>query len=775
MNAFSKICFLLGCLLVLPFVQAQESILLRVEEAQLKGCNIQLINGIPNIGYLDQEGDEVVWEFDISESGLYSVEMDFSISKEEARGGLFEIKGGISSFRMDNVVTGDHWDSFIKKVEGKLYFPLGRNTFSVKALRNKGINIRSVRLIPVPKMCYPNKYGIIDGGIEKAQLSHLNVYQKDGGAFVSINWDYSDSGALWKIKIPEAGRYAIELSWANDDPRRTLEVRLNSQTVFCWKIERTGFWGQSGWASSKIIGELNLPAGESELSLYIADAEQAGNLDCRGIRLIPVKDFQAKEGELKRRPRLGMNLYELEFLWGKSAPRKDIHIERRGDHSDVDWDLYEGLAKQVESREWMVNGMHITAIFLKDVCIGLDFNRSTADMMDIASVVLPGVSWNYVKGEKMPQTIYSKDKNYKMQAWKEGWGDYFEIKASGLVRALRASELKKLSELRKRPCLGMTEEELTFIWGSPVGQEWPAGGIQRRGDRNDVDWLLYEQIKPQCSVRNWKLPNRGNLAVNAYFWKNICIGLDINVDNRILSPREIITLVQSFVPSVRFVDLPVKRGIPFTVYSSNYGGGYKLQNWVEGGWDYFEIKASGLIREMKEVHILKLKKSVRIISDILKTCDRLNNGILFGITWQDMDKLLGTSEMCTSWWCGKPSRIWKFPNSDISIVGSFWQDERGNGILHDITLVDEKRELNPEIALLLCKRLISPYQLENVSKDQLKSWFTVRSSDPEKRFIVEWYQDGSYGASLRISDDLPRQKQEEKKRKRDLNEIKDVL
>lgn len=757
------------------------SVMLLPDTANLIGSSSYGFKTICDLGFNDTK---VSWNIILKSKQRYKIVIEYSSAFGRNRR-EYRINNELNFLDFSLPSTGD-WNVFEKATLRSIFMPSGKSTLTLQNRNNEFLDVRSIKLIPedssisqsedpfqlpVPKICFPNKYGIIECCIEKAKLSHLDLFQRAEDFFMSANWSHDDSWAIWKVNLPEAGRYALELSWANDDPRRTLEVYLNSQMTFNWKIERTGFWGGSARASSKIIGELSLPAGESELKLYVPNAKDGGSLDCRGIRLIPVKDMLEKEGLLRKRPRLGMNLYELELLWGKSVPRKDTLIERRGDQSDTDWNLYDGIAKQTESRQWFINQMPITAVFFKNVCISLDINRSTKEMMDIASALIPNVSWNYVKGEKLPQTVYSKDKNYKLQAWKNEWGvDYFEIKASGLLQSLRADELNKLRQLRKRPRLGMTEEELIYLWGNPAGKEWPEGGIQRRGDKNDVDWFLYEQIKSQCSVRRWTLTEEGNLRIHAYFWENRCVGLDIHSNGRILAPTEILTLVQSFVPGVRFVDLPVKRGIPFTVYSSNYGNGYKLQNWGE----YVEIKASGLIKEMQLKRISQLKKSVKRISNILRTSDMLNDKTLFGITWPAMDRILGKSEMSGTWWCGKPTRGWKFPQSDIVLIGSFGRDERGE-VLYNITIVGDNQQLSPEVALSLAKELIAPYQLGNVSKEQMKSWFTLRSTDQDKRFILEWYHDGYSGASLRITDDLPRQKQEEKQKKKNLNEIKAVL
>lgn len=360
-----------------------------------------------------------------------------------------------------------------------------------------------------------------------------------------------------------------------------------------------------------------------------------------------------------------------------------------------------------------------------------------------------------------------------------------EIDAKALLGAIQKGDSEKgavkrtekqMAELRARPRLGMTLEELKALWGEGRLRDlkqYPCT-LEGRNSRNDRDYLVFTSIAPQCTAWQWMFREQQNLSITAIMWRGRCVGLDLRRNGGFTVP-EAIELAGEIVPGIAF-HLPsvTKDGI-CTLYSRNLEQGYKLQTW--GNKDYFELKSSLLIKKMKARRPVEQRASARALAAAMKEFSDKTQKPLVGLTLDEVKEVLGSGQELAERRWNERTWLWSDPNQDMILLGSF-RDGGKHMLLHHLMVMDREHELDIQAALAIGYAATLPYAWPALSPAQLKSGFSIKSRDGQQRFLLKWYRDARTGPTLHLVDDLVdrvARKKEAEKPKKALETIKNIL
>jgi alpha-L-fucosidase len=138
-----------------PIGQAADgTITLQASEADLHGTSIRYEKGDErdNIGYWDNKGDWVSWDFDLKTPGRYEVEIALACPDDQA-GSKFTVSVGKEKASGQVEATGD-WGNFTTRKIGVLNMPkAGKQTLAVRAnsmAKEAVMNLKSIKLTPAP-------------------------------------------------------------------------------------------------------------------------------------------------------------------------------------------------------------------------------------------------------------------------------------------------------------------------------------------------------------------------------------------------------------------------------------------------------------------------------------------------------------------------------------------------------------------------------------------------------------------------------------------------
>ncbi|MCC8149571.1 hypothetical protein [Akkermansia sp.] len=336
---------------------------------------------------------------------------------------------------------------------------------------------------------------------------------------------------------------------------------------------------------------------------------------------------------------------------------------------------------------------------------------------------------------------------------------------------------EQMAELRSRPRLGMTLEELKALWGEGQFRDLrrAPSTLDGKNSKNDRDYTVFSSIVPQCTAWQWLFPAPQNLSITAVMWNGRCVGLDLRRKGG-FTVAEAIELAGEIVPGISFALPSVKGSVSCTLYSRNFEQGYKLQNWADKG--YFELKSSLLVKKLQAQRLRDQQAAARTLAATLKESADREKRPLMGQTLQEVRKILGGMgrELQERWW-EERTWLWSYPSHDLGLLGSF-KNEEGKQYLHHLVVVDRMKQLNLNSALMVAYGATMPYGWSKLSPQQLKSWFNVKSRDGQQRFLMKWYKDARTGPSLHLVDDLAErmaQQRKQQKEDRKLDAIKNLL
>jgi putative heme-binding domain-containing protein len=101
-------------------------------------------------------------------------------------------------------------------------------------------------------------------------------------------WSSADDQAVWTLRVPSAGRYAVRLDWAcHDDSAGNSFVLEADEKSLTHKVAGTGDWDTYKQVE---IGLLTLRDGEQKIMMRSVGKIKGSLIDLRAIRLAPVKE-----------------------------------------------------------------------------------------------------------------------------------------------------------------------------------------------------------------------------------------------------------------------------------------------------------------------------------------------------------------------------------------------------------------------------------------------------------------------------------------------------
>lgn len=164
-------------------------------------------------------------------------------------------------------------------------------------------------------------------------------------------------------------------------------------------------------------------------------------------------------------------------------------------------------------------------------------------------------------------------------------------RANGLdiayIRLLPASLKPKIEELKTKPRVDRTLEELELIWGKSFATN--SFDTARNGSKGDKDPGIYKNGQSNYVYRKWE---KDGITITAAFLNDKAI--DIRFDAFDKTPRTALELREVLMPGIPFEKADFKYNEPATVYSMDPGKNYKFQYWG----DSFEIKSLRYIKNL---------------------------------------------------------------------------------------------------------------------------------------------------------------------------------
>lgn len=443
--------------------------------------------------------------------------------------------------------------------------------------------------------------------VDLATLDKMDMRSIAPSHFATSNWWSPESSISWDINIPAQSTYRVEITWATNKPGGPLNIVVNGKQAQQWKIGKTESWFNF---HSERIATLTLPAGAHTISLNAPKVAEGYKLDVSCIRLIPTS-LDGKIEELKKKPRLGMTMQELELLWGVSFPRNMFPLDRKLDNNDTDWHAFGNLKEKCRFIRWRKENTDINAALFNDRCIALEFkttDHSPPTAINLAGAMLPGIRFAANPNSTLKSfTAYStdKDKTYKLQFRNDG---YFNLQSAVLVRQYghtgsqshipvtkediesiyktqaQNATAQNRPELIKKSRIGMTRAEINLLMGGPGKQRQWGDGL----------WLAEE----------WRI---GDMRFITAYQNDVCYIFVILTRRQMPHPLAF-KLAESFLDGYRF-QLTPRQNLreSFKIYSTDDEKRYQA-TWSFGWENYtLEIFDTQYKRTLDRIRLNNLK------------------------------------------------------------------------------------------------------------------------------------------------------------------------
>lgn len=266
-----------------------------------------------------------------------------------------------------------------------------------------------------------------------------------------------------------------------------------------------------------------------------------------------------------------------------------------------------------------------------------------------------------------------------------------------------------------------------------------------------MDWELPASLRPYVTARKWTIPGARSMSITAAFWKNKCVWIDVNYDNRhgnksAISPENCEELVKYFLPGVRFGAF---RGNPKTElmeYSTRPARAYKLRKWHRNDFHYVEIFDMNSIRSLIAQDIAAQKKDASSLTKAIYSLPNAENAPLFGANRSDIKRMLGEPVEC-SFEIPNKHDVYGIPGCNMKLLILF-----DNNVCKEINIVYDGGVLAADAGLQVAQALLGKTPLPKMTDQQKKSWFLVKSVDEKARYSIEWYLGENWGVLMKLKD-----------------------
>lgn len=605
----------------------------------------------------------------------------------------------------------------------------------------------------------PDANGRLSLPANEAALQNLSVKLHDNVFYATRSW--RPNGRLsWKVNVPEEGTYQVHICWAAQVVPKTARFYVDQKEQFSWLTERTGDNAQkfSRFAYTKKIGTLSLPKGLSEISMTVSNPnnpKEWGYIDFHALKLVPVKGLEEKLTTIRKSPRLGQSLENLQLLWGIEVPVLNGHISKQGSPGDKDYQLFVSASQKVKTVRWNMTDIDITGDFINNKCIALSLNpKSNKDpkfMWQMVSSLLPGVDISPLS-RTGTYTVYSKDTNYQVQVWK----DCFDIKAPGLLKTELKDELIALTQRAKKlptlPKLGMTLPELQSFWGTKCEKGVTPDNLPINQQSLDESAYLLA-LSPQSSSLYWNNPLDFTQTITAVFWQNKCIALKINLNKhvKIRNPKDYAAILLQLVPGIRFSSPPILKEENFVLHSSSPKDFYSFHYVQQGKENYFVLTSVPLIKEIHASESIGQQEQARHFAEKLRQSEVMKDSSFLQLPLGKLDAVLTRAPSPRI--SGKSTRAWTLPNSHIMLVAAFdGSIDESSQTCRDLYLYSSNtRILDTEAGMLIAACLVAPSAIPAISPENMDKFFTI-TCDDEKKWNISRGYNKEMGLFIRIFD-----------------------
>lgn len=586
--------------------------------------------------------------------------------------------------------------------------------------------------------------------INESTYSGFSLGEREEGIYTSQVWRTRDAFAKWVIDVPSAGEYILEAQWGKPHTHECIfDIHVNGTPSLKWVPGRTSHWiSYPFWhRNSAVVGKITLPRGKVEIRVSASVIPDA--VDVAGFRFVPSEGYEEKTKALRSGSRLGLSLYEMELLYGPGMRRKQTSakIGQEGSPGDEDRMLYQSIANKTQRIGWAFNNMKMLGYFYMDKCVGLEFDiwedNSREAAWTVAKTMVPNVEFNTTRIPANGKfTTYSKDKKYKFQYWESE----FEIKDSALVRQLRIKEMEDLKAFESSPRIGLSEQNLQTIWGEGTPVNNYNIVVPKADGNKEKDWELPFLIKPYINARRWTMGGARSMVITAAFWKDKCVWIDVRYGNKsAITPDNCDEFAKYILPGIRFSSFRGNANSEFVEYSTKPSRAFKMRKWFRGGSHYVEIFGMNVIRSLVAQDLRLQKKDAETLTKAIYSLPNSERASLFGAKKEDVERMLGQPVKCKL--NNHGFSVYGIPGCNMKLLIKF-----AHNTASEINIIYDNGVLSADAGLLVAQALLGKTPLPQMTEQQRKSWFLVKSADAKARYSIQWFLNNDWGVMMKLKD-----------------------
>lgn len=248
--------------------------------------------GNDRIGFWTSLDDRVIWNYEATRPGSYTVDLTYSLSGNETS--KIELQLGRQSLKQ--TLTGtESWYRYRTVALGPVRIPAtGRTQLSVQGLEKSGaavMNLKSVVLRPAPegKPIAQGDDGIVVCHARDVTIHGVKVQYEPRPVKNTVGyWTNPKDWVSWDFKIRKPGRFEVEVlqGCGKGHGGSRVSVFVNGEKL-TFTVEDTGHFQNF---KPRIVGTVTiLQPGVSTLKIVPIDKKSVAVMDVRQVRLIPVK------------------------------------------------------------------------------------------------------------------------------------------------------------------------------------------------------------------------------------------------------------------------------------------------------------------------------------------------------------------------------------------------------------------------------------------------------------------------------------------------------
>jgi len=243
------------------------------------------------IGFWTNANDYVLWNYNASRWGMYTVLMTYSTSSPD--GSMIEVEMGSAKVDISLRSTGS-WYRYTTIDLGNIYLAkAGKQTLSVRCTKKSGaavMNLKAITLLPACEGTPPVQAGngvVTLHGSDSTVHGTVLRYEHAAKKRTLGYWVRASDTAQWSFTLNTPGEYDIEVLQGCGKGQGGSDVRIvvNSKEIR-FTVEDTGHFQNF---KPRVVGRVKFAKpGKYDLSISPQQIAKQAAMDIRQIRLIPV-------------------------------------------------------------------------------------------------------------------------------------------------------------------------------------------------------------------------------------------------------------------------------------------------------------------------------------------------------------------------------------------------------------------------------------------------------------------------------------------------------